>query len=228
MRSLLLLVAVLTTTFSALSNDYEAQINARFQNVKTASYPASSFTKPMRWSVGQWVEVGITDDDNEKSTLRQAIIARDGEWWTLEMQTMNEDDFVIVQLEVKGMDKMMAGGGTDDIEFRKVRMKTNNDDPVTIEGFMLNMASGLYKDGLKSWVIETSNIKSGPAVTVPAGTFSGTSVVRTKLQVLGSEVESECWLSASVPISGIVKTADNEGNTQVLLDFGLEGAKASF
>lgn len=228
MRIILTLSLFVAAACTALAHDYEDVINARFQNVKTASYPASPFVKPMPWRVGQWIEIGITDDDNEKSISRQAIVARDGDWWVLEMQTMDDDDLVIIQLEVKGMDKMIAGGGTDDIEFRSVRMKSNDDDPITIEGFMLNMAKDMYKDGLKGWKVDATDFKPGPAVTVPAGTFASTTAAHTKLTVLGKEVESDCWLSASVPITGMVKANDNDGTTQVLLDFGTDGAKASF
>ncbi|MCO6466017.1 MAG: hypothetical protein J5I53_05300 [Bradyrhizobiaceae bacterium] len=228
MKTFVALFILAVASMTALAGDNEAEILAMFQKMKTASYPASTFTKPMAWSVGQWVLFGNTDDDGEKSVSRMAIIARDGEWWTVEMKNMSEDDVTILQLELKGLNFVTSADNMDQVDFRKIRMKHNDDDPIEIEGFMLNMAKGMYKDGLKGWVMENTTIKPGPAITVPAGTFAGSSVAQSKVHMLGEEVESETWLSASVPITGLIKSTSSDGYSMVLLDFGLDGATASF
>lgn len=228
MRLLTILISCIVLTTLAHADDHEAEIQALFQKTKTASYPGGTFTAPMSWKVGQWVLIGLTDDDNEKSIIRQAIIARDGDWWTIESRVISEDDIVTIQMEMRGLDKVMKGGDMDEIEFRKIRMKTNDDDVIEIDGFMLDMAKGMYKQSMKNWVHHGETFTQGQAVTVPAGTFAGTSLARSTVSFMGSDIESDCWFSPSVPITGMVKSADSDGNTQVLLDFGLEGAQASF
>lgn len=228
MKTLVLAIMMAFAVTAVYAGDYEAEIQSAFQKAKTASYPASTFTRPMAWSVGQWVLIGLTDDDGEKSLQRMAIVNHDGEWWTIEMKSINEDDVIYMQMVLKGLDKITSPENMDELEFKKIRMKTNDDDPIEIEGFMLSMAKGVYKDGLKGWVTQSMTLKNGPALTVPAGTFAGTSVAHTTVHVLGKEVESDCWMSASVPITGMVKSTSTDGYTQVLLDFGLDGAKPSF
>jgi hypothetical protein len=107
-------------------------------------------------------------------------------------------------------------------------MKVADNEPTVIDGFILNMTKGIYRDALKGWVRSTAELATAPPLTVPAGTFAGTTHTRSKMSILGKEVESDCWLSSVVPITGIVKSVSTEGYSQILLDFGTTGARPSF
>ncbi len=226
--AVVVLALMLSCISSAVGSDYEAEINAKFSATKSATYPAGDFISHMPFAVGQWVLIGTTDDDEERSLSKLSIVGRDGDYWVLEAWTMNEDNVSISQFEVKGMEQAMQTGSIDDIDFRKIRIKTGDNDPMEITGFILDMSKGVYKEALKSWIQQSSERVSGGAVTVPAGTFTGTTKTHATIVILGDEIEADCWLSPHVPINGIVRTTNSDGYTQVLLDFGTEGARPSF
>jgi hypothetical protein len=193
------------------------------------THAAAPWTKPVAMAVGQWVMFGITDDDGERMVMKQSIIEKDGDVVTIEMVTINEDDVIMQQLTVKGLFDGVQRGNVDDVEILKVRMKTNDDEPVEVESFILKMAQGMYSKAFKGWVTETKTVATGEDVTVPAGTFKGTTVVTSEMTATGESEETKSWVHPAVPMSGVVKSTYDGGDyTMVLLDYGMTGAKASF
>ncbi len=217
------------SSIAVVAGDYEGKIEKLFTTQKGEQYPAETYAGVLPFSVGQWVMYGNTDDDDERSISRNSIIARDGEVWTLEMYVMTDDNITITQFDVVGMDKAMQTGTVDDVVFKRIRVKVNDADPMEISGFILDMSKGLYKEALKSWVTTTtSSVSDGGALTVPAGTFAGTTKVRSSITVMGKTIEADCYMSGVVPLGGVVQSRNSDGYSQILLDFGLSGAKASY
>jgi hypothetical protein len=193
------------------------------------THAAAPWTKPAPIAVGQWVMFGITDDDGDRMVMKQSIIEKDGDVVTLEMVTINEDDVIMQQLTVKGLFEGVQRGNMDEVEILKVRMKTNDDEPIEVESFILKMAQGMYTKSFKGWVTQTSTVASGEDVVVPAGTFKGTTVVTSEITATGESEETKSWVHPAVPMSGVVKSVYDDGDyTMVLLDYGTTGAKASF
>jgi hypothetical protein len=226
MRIALIIGAFLSAAI-AFAGDYTEEINRRFEQNRTASYPAGEFSARIPFAVGQWALYGNVDDDGDKSITKYSIVARRDDYWTLETMVMNEDNVTTTQYEVRGIDAAMNSGNVDDLNFRVIRVKTDDNEPVVLEGCILTMSKAMYKEAMKSWVQSNTNLVSAGAVTVPAGTFAGTTKAHTKMSVMGKEVEADCWLSPSVPINSVVRTNNTDGYSTVLLDFGMSGATAS-
>jgi hypothetical protein len=215
-------------TIAAAANDYEDRINELFSKTKDATYSYEPFTEVRPLEVGQWIMYGQTDDDGDRVIVKYSVVGKSSSTWTLETMIMNEDDIMIMQYEVKGMDQARSTGDVDAIEFVSIKMKTGEDEDVlTIDGFVLSMAKAAYKDGMRSWFHQTSNYQQAEAINVPAGSFAGTTKATSTITIFNDTVNATTWLHPAVPIHGMVKSLTDEGDSSILLDFGLEGATSS-
>ncbi|MGQ9843888.1 MAG: hypothetical protein ACUVRK_10025 [Spirochaetota bacterium] len=84
------------------------------------------------------------------------------------------------------------------------------------------MMKGLYTKGLSGVSVKISTYKDGGTIQVPAGIFKGTNVVDSETSFFGKTTKTKRWYHYVVPINGIVKAVDNDGNIIVLLKFGFD------
>lgn len=227
MKYLTILFATFLMIVNVKADDHEEEVAAAFAKNKTEQYGAEKFTKVIPYKVGQWVLYGQIDDDGDQSLYKMSVVGQEGDTWILETWMMNEDDIVIMQLHVKGMQKAIETRNTDDLEFSKIKMKNNDSEPIVIDGFVLNLSAGVYKSAMNTWIQQSTDLVDGGAVVVPAGSFAGTSKAQSKVVIMGDEVEGTGYLHPAIPIYGMVKSVNDDGYTMILLDFGLEGAKPS-
>ncbi len=225
---ILVLAAYLLLPSLLLADEYEDAIESAFMEMKADTYPAKAFTKVLPYAVGQWVMYGQIDDDGDKSLFKMSIIGKDGDVWILESWTMTEDGINAMQMSVKGMEKAASTGSVEDIEITKVRIKSGDNEPMTIEGFILDLSAGIYRDAMKSWFQQSTEFSTGGPVMVPCGMFAGTTKANTDVVILGDEIKGTGWLYPDVPIYGMVKSTNDEGYSMVLLDYGTRGATSSF
>jgi hypothetical protein len=144
------------------------------------------------------------------------------------MWMMSEDNVMVSEMHVKGFEKAATTGDVDDLDFVKVRLKAGEGSQVTtIDGFVLKMARGAYKDQMKGWFNQQASFSSGGSVTVPAGTFEGTTKSESEVTFQGDTTEGTAWMHPDIPIYGMVKNENEDGYTMVLLDFGTTGATSS-
>ena len=222
------IVVMLNASALMTADDYEERIRELFERTKSQTYAAQAFTAVIPYAVGQWVMYGHTDDDGERSIVKYSIVGKEGDEWTIETMIMDEDDIIVTQYVISGFEDAARSGNPEDIEFRKIRMRPSEDDDiVVIEGFVLDLAKGAYKDALKSWFHSNSDLSDGGSATVPAGTFAGTTKARSVVTIFGETVDATSWLHPAVPIHGLVKSENTDGYTSILLDFGMEGAVSS-
>lgn len=187
---------------------------------------SGKFIRPMQLQVGQWVSY-VVKNDKEKSISKTSIVDKDGEAWVIETYSLTGKEENIVQMCVKGMDKVNESGDTDAIEF--LWIKYLKDGKVqTLDGPVLSLMKGMYKNGLKSFGIKTEGSLDGGTITVPAGTFAGCAKIKSEVSFLGSTKTSEGFYHSEVPISGMVKSVSDDNYTMELLDFGKTGATKSF
>jgi hypothetical protein len=73
-------------------------------------------------------------------------------------------------------------------------------------------------------VVKSSAPTDGGEQKVPAGSFAGTSYMKSSATVMGKTVETEVWMHPAVPINGSVRSKDVGGSSEsVLLGFGSDG-----
>lgn len=227
MRYVAILVAAMVCFTPVRADDHEDEVNAAFAKNKSDQYASETFSKVMPYKVGQWVLYGQTDDDGDRSLYKMSIVGQKGDTWILETWMMNEDDIIIMQMHVKGMQKALDTRSTDDLEFEKIKMKNNDSEAMTIEGFVLSMSASAHKAAMESWIQQNTQFTDGGPLTVPGGAFAGTTKAKSTVIIMGDDIESTGYLHPAIPIYGMVKSENDDGYSMVLLDFGLEGAKPS-
>lgn len=188
---------------------------------------AGKFVTVMPYQVGQWVLMSNTSGD-KKSISKTSIVGREGDAWIIETYSLTETEEGIMQICISGMDKMMKSGNLDDIELEWVKMKKDN-DVQKIDGMALSFAKSFYKKNLANLAIKVDGMASAGSVTVPAGSFGGVYKSTAEVEMFGKTYKSIGYYHKDVPINGTVKcVAEDNSYTTELLDFGLNGAKASF
>jgi hypothetical protein len=190
-----------------------------------ASYPAGSFTKPKEWAPGQYVVIGNSSGGKRESVARMLLVGKEGGAWIIENWSVDKGGKESVgQMCVDGYDKAIASGDASGLELVWMKMIGDDGKVQKIEGSQLAMYKAFSKPVYESLVASSTGIKEGGAVTVPAGSFAGTSYAKTSAKVMGFNVEGEVWMSPAVPINGMVKSSSNKGkSTSELLSFGVDG-----
>ncbi len=208
----------------------QSDIGTAFGNAKTATYPEPviPFETPMHLQVGQHVRYGVLDKDGQKSISAYSVIGHNGDVWVLESYSLTAGNESWTQLKVAGLDQAMVSRNPDDISIISARTRNNNDAPSEIDGVVLSLTKGIYKDALAHWTMKTIPEGKDIAMTVPAGTFQGLVKASTTMHIFGSSLTSTGYYHPAVPISGLVKSTSSNGVEMSLLDFGTSGAKASF
>lgn len=227
-RSIFLLLFLIISNSIVRAGDNEALIKAMFDAKKNASYEAKAFKDVARMEAGQWVVYGLTDDDDERSVMKCAIVAKNGDEITIENTMITEDDVIIMQFTVKGMESAKTAGNLEGLEFVRIAIKTNDDDPMVLEGAMLTMMKGAYSSSLEGMAPTLTEISDGGSQTVVAGTFNGTTKAKSSVNIAGDDDETTSWVHPAVPIYAMVKSVTSDEMKMELLDFGMTGAKPSF
>lgn len=221
--SLLLSVLFLISCGASVNPQLKAKVDKQFAQSGQTTYAGSQkFMKPKPYAVGQYVVMGQTDSDGKKSITRMAIVGKQQGGWIFENYTLSESQEGIMQMLIVGLEKVETTGNIDDLDIIWVKIKDENGQIQTIEGPMLSMMKGLYKKGLASVSMKINTYKDGGVIQVPAGIFKGTNVVDTETTIFGKKTKTKGWYHYSVPINGIVKAVDDDGNTLVLLQFGFD------
>lgn len=208
----------------------KARIEPFFAKESGTSFGVSKkFFSPVPLAVGQYVVYGIIDEDGTRSISKTSIVGRESGGWIYESYSLSETQEGIVQMLVRGIEKVRKSGNLDDIELVWVKIKQEDGQVQKIEGPVLAMAKSLYKKNLSNLDITVSRFVDGGTVKVPAGSFAKTNKVKSEVTMWGKKYKSTGWYHYAVPVTGMVKSVSDDGDsTMVLLDFGKRGAKSSF
>jgi hypothetical protein len=94
----------------------------------------------------------------------------------------------------------------------------------TTQGAQLGFLKGLYKSAYENLVTPSTGVTDGGAITVPAGSFAGTSTIKSTVKVMMATIQVQSWLNPAVPVNGMVKSMTTDGKTVIeLLSFGSDG-----
>lgn len=221
--SVLLGVMFVISCGASVNPQLKSKVDSQFAQSQQTTYTGTQkFMKPKPYAVGQYVVMGQTDSDGKKSVTRMAIVGREQGGWIIETYTVSDNQEGIMQMLVAGLEKAAATGNVDDIDLLWVKVKDEDGKIQIIEGPMLSMMKGMYKKGIASVSMKITTYKDGGIIQVPAGIFKGTNVVDSEASFFGKKIKSKGWYHYSVPINGIVKSIDDDGNSVVLLKFGFD------
>jgi hypothetical protein len=210
----------------AAGASYAASPLDKYWTPTGASYAAGAYSKPKAWAPGQYVVLGTMNNGKRDSVSRMLLVGKEGGAWIIENWSVDKGGKESVgQMCVDGYDEAIASGDASGLELVWMKMIGDDGKVQKIEGSQLAMYKAFSKAAYESLVTSSTGLKDGGAVTVPAGSFAGTSYAKTTAKVMGFAVEGEVWMSPAVPINGVVKTSSNKGkSTSELLSFGTDGA----
>lgn len=225
----IVLSIILVSCGPSINPALQQRINNYYGNSTTKSFTMTgNFVKPMQLKVGQWVLQGNTNE-GKKSINKISIVGQEQGGWIFEFYTLTESSETWNQMLIKGIEKANETGNFDDIDIVWVKIKDNDGNVSTVDGMVLSLSKGIYKDLLSSMNVKLSSGANGGSVTVPAGTFNGTFKTKSEVSVLGRKYTSDGWYHSDVPINGMVKAVSEDGKIITeLLDFGLSGSTPSF
>jgi hypothetical protein len=206
-----------------------AKIDGMFKSAPGGSLAAAgAFTAPMPYTVGQWVMHGITAD-GQRSVIKTAIVGQAQGGWVIESYSLSPSSEAATQMCITGLEEAAKTQDLEKLDILWVRMRDENGKVQSVEGVPLSVTKGLYRKGLGSIVIKSSQLQPGGGdITVPAGTFAGCTKAKSEFTVLGSTYVSEGWYHPGIPINGVVKSVSDDKTTMELLAYGITGAQKSF
>ncbi len=213
-------------SFASTQAQAASQSFDSYWNQAGKSYPAGpQFKKPMPWLAGQYVVVGTTTNGVHKSVSKTILVRQEQGGWVIETSTLSGNgEEKVTQMLITGFDQAMATGDTSGLDLVWIKTLKKDGGVTTTQGAQLGFMKGLYKSAYENLVTQASSAADGGSVAVPAGSFAGTSTIKTTMKVMISTIEMQTWLHPAVPINGMVKSMTTDGKTVVeLLSFGTNG-----
>lgn len=193
------------------------------------SLGASQAVKGADWKVGQWVVYKQLEDKQLKSVMKMALIAHDGDVWTMEIDSYSDRGDQAMQMKIKGLEKLAAGGSNDQVEIVGLKVKEKNGQVQELPAEMMGMFGGMYKKAIPDMKVSSSGFEDGGALTVPAGTFAKTWKITSESEYNGKKFKGTAWVHSAVPINKTVKSVAEDGKyVTELVDFGDSGFVSAF
>jgi hypothetical protein len=193
---------------------------------KGKSFPAAGqFSKPAAWAPGQYVTLGTTVKGARESVSTTLLVRKEEGGWVIETSSIDKKGKESVsQMLLAGFDAAMTAGDASKIELVWIKNMDKDGKVSQMEGPAVSMFKGLMKSSWEKLVVSVTSPADGGTVAVPAGSFAGTSVVKSTSKVMGQTIEAESWFHSAVPVNGVVKTRTTDGKTVTeLLAFGTDG-----
>lgn len=190
---------------------------------KSVSY--KKFVKPMNWAPGQYVVVGNIDDGERKSVTRTTVVRREQGGWVFESVTTDEDGKVSgMQILIKGYEQAVSKGDASKIMAVWAKILQPDGTVQKIEGEAMALYNMMLKSTWEKLIVSGMQYAKSGAVAVPAGTFAGTTSVKSTVKVVFASITQISYFHPDVPVNGMVKATNEDGETTMeLLDYGFNG-----
>jgi hypothetical protein len=225
MKKVVFILAIALVALASASAAPAKGIDALWVD-KGASYPAAgAFSKPAAWEPGQYVTLGTMTKGKKDSIVTTLLVRKEDGAWVIESQAIDKKGKEqINQMCLKGFDEAMKKGDASGIELVWIKNLDKDGKVSTIEGPAIKMMKALMKSSWEKLIVSVSSPADGGAQAVPAGSFAGTSFIKSTTKIMGKTYESETWLHPAVPINGAVRSRMSDGSSEnVLLAFGSDG-----
>lgn len=192
---------------------------------KGKSVPYKKFTKAMKWAPGHYVVMGNIDDGERKSVTKTTIVGREAGGWVFESINTDEDGKVSgMQICIKGYEQAASKGDASKITAVWAKLLQADGSVQKIEGDAMMLYNMMLKAAWEKLIVSGVNYTKTVAVTVPGGTFAGTTSLKASVTILFSTITQISFYHPDVPVNGMIKATNEEGEVLMeLLDYGFNG-----
>lgn len=183
------------------------------------------FTAPMKWAPGQYVVMGNLYNGKRMSINRYTVVRKEAGGWVFESIDTNDKGVQGgMQMLIKGYERAIATHDPSQIDLVWVKMLQEDGTIQMMEGEALMIYRMTLKSTWEKIILANDSYSKAGAVTVPAGTFAGTTTITATTKILFKSLTQVSYLHPDVPIHGMVKATDEKGSVYAeLLDYGFNG-----
>jgi hypothetical protein len=189
----------------------------------TQSFPAPTSATPMPMAVGQWTTYKSISGKGEPSFFTMKLVGQDGAafWY----ETMMESYYG------KTTTRMLVDFGDrknpDTIVIKAAKLRDSKGRVTEYPENIIGLMNSILRGNLGPIVIDWTGMPQEDA-TVPAGHFPRCFKGHSQVSFAGFRASSTAWGHTAVPLSGMVKSVGDKGETLELVAFGTSGAQSDF
>ena len=196
-----------------------------YWNDKGNTIAYKKFTTPKKWAAGQFVVAGQLDKGKKEGVSKTTIVRKEKTAWVFEVINIDKKGKTTgMQMCIEGMDLIKSKNDIDKLNILWIKVLDDKGEVQLIDGSMMNFFKTIYKSQLEQFAVSDYTFAEGGPVTVPAGTFKGTTVVKGGASSSMLKKTYTSFFHPDVPVNGMVKAEDEKGNVIMeLLDFGSNG-----
>jgi hypothetical protein len=230
MRTLLAPLALaVTLTLGACAPSIDAAAKSDVDRRMTAlsmsdsAIPAPTSATPMPMAAGQWSTYKFMNSKGEPSFLTMKLVGQEGPafWY----ETVHESYYG------KSATRMLVDFGDrrnpDTITIKAAKLKDNKGQVTEYPENMIGLMNSILRGNLGPIVIDWTGMPQEDAAA-PAGKFAGCYKGRSQVSFAGFSSATTAWGHTAVPLSGMVRSVSDKGETMELVAYGTSGAQSEF
>jgi hypothetical protein len=229
MRRLSIALVLASSLATACSPSIDPAAKADIDHRVAALAPAGqnvgkpSNSTPMPMAVGQWLTYKVTSDKGEPSFLTLKLVGQEGPaFWYETLQESYHGKTAMRMLVDFGDRKSIDGVTIKAAKLRDTKGRVT-EYPENIIGLMNSVLRG----NLGPIIVDWTGLPQED-VQVPAGSFAGCYKGRSEVTFAGFKSASTAWGHTAIPLSGMVRSQGDTGNSLELVGFGTSGARSEF
>ena len=230
MRSPLALLALAATvTLGACAPSVDAAARADVDRRMAAlsmsgtAIPAPTSATPMPMAAGQWATYKFISNKGEPSFITMKLVGQEGPAFWYEL--LNETYYG------KTATRMLVDFGDrkspDTISIKAAKIKDTKGQVTEYPENMIGLMNSILRGNMGPIAIDWTNMPQEDA-TVPAGKFTGCYKTRTQVSFAGFVTASTALGHTAVPLSGLVRSMGDKGESMELVAYGTSGAQSEF
>jgi Fe-S cluster assembly iron-binding protein IscA len=183
------------------------------------------FTGVKKWAPGQYVVIGNFDGTKKESVTKITVVRKEKTGWVYETITINKKGKTSgMQILVDGIDDAITKKDKTKISLVWIKVLSEDGSVQLMEGETLGFINALYKSQFDQYIVSNQIFEEGGPVTVPAGTFKGTTSIKSGINTSFIKKTFGVFMHPDVPVNGMVQARDENGNVVIeLLDYGYNG-----
>jgi hypothetical protein len=205
----------------AAKADIDRRVAALSPAGPNVAKPSSSTPMPM--AAGQWLTYKVTSDKGEPSLLTLKLVGQEGSAFWYETLHEGYSGKMAMRMLVDFGDRRSIDG----ITIKAAKMRDRKGQLTEYPENMIGLMNSILRGNLGPIVVDWTGLPQEDA-TVPAGRFAGCYKGRSQVSYAGFKSAGIAWGHTAVPLSGMVRSQGDKGETMELIGFGTTGAQSEF
>jgi hypothetical protein len=219
------LVALATACGPSIDAAAKADVDRRVATLnggnQTVEKPSASAPMPM--AVGQWLTYKVISDKGEPSFLTMKLVGQEsGAFW---YETLSETYYG------KHATRMLVDFGDrrapSSVTIKAAKLRDSKGRVTEYPENMIGFVNSILRGQLGPIVIDWTGLPQED-VSVAAGRFAGCYKGRSEVSFAGFKSTSTAWGHPAVPLSGMVRSQGEKGDSLELVGYGTNGATSDF